>query len=434
MALERDIPLKFFITCLAFVLLGGPGQARDFVTDWTLTADRLGHGGANWRTLAIMQQAMHDALNAVEPSFGRWFPPEPDEPRPDPALNTPLDQEVMGDAAVREAARRVLLLLHPDQAEEIERTYARVLGSTLDGAADTAGAAIGKAVGEAAVRRRVGDGFQTVRPFKSGEGPGRWQATPPGFPVGNTTGTRPFLFAVPDDGAAVPPPALDSPLFLSEMRDTYEIGGRASEKRTPAQTEAARYWYFQSPQRGFLHLALVLLDSRPQETRVTLRVMSQMTTALADSAILIWWEKERFVFWRPITAIQAGVPGFAADPNWAPLIDTPPHPEYPSGHASDCYVSAAILTAALPSMSRQVAYVAQPGRPPEPDAMGMGQQSLMADSGILARRVFPDLAAAAEDCASSRIWAGAHFRAADEEARRVAGLIAARALHSVLPL
>lgn len=209
---------------------------------------------------------------------------------------------------------------------------------------------------------------------------------------------------------------------------------RVSSRRNCRQPEAAHYWYYQSPQRGFLQLALVLLDGKPQDTRTTLRVMSQLTTALADSAILIWWEKERFVFWRPITVIRAGVPGFAADPGWAPLIDTPPHQEYPLGHASNCYVSAAILTAALPAASRPIAYVAQPGRPPEPDAMGMGQQSLMADRGILARCVFPDLVAAAEDCASSRIWAAAHFRAADEEARRIAGLIAARALHSVQPI
>jgi hypothetical protein len=36
--------------------------------------------------------------------------------------------------------------------------------------------------------------------------------------------------------------------------------------------------------------------------------------------------------WRPITAFRAGYPGFTAAPTWTPLLNTPAHPEYPSGH------------------------------------------------------------------------------------------------------
>ena len=50
------------------------------VTDWTVLADRIGGGSANWHTLAIMHRAMHDAFNAALPIYARWDPPAPEEP------------------------------------------------------------------------------------------------------------------------------------------------------------------------------------------------------------------------------------------------------------------------------------------------------------------------------------------------------------------
>jgi hypothetical protein len=63
----------------------------------------------------------------------------------------------------------------------------------------------------------------------------------------------------------------------------------------------------------------------------------------------------------------------------------------------------------------------------------MGQHSQSARPEA-AQRSFPSLAAMAEECSDSRIWAGAHIRAADEEARRLGRWIAARAAAAVPPL
>jgi len=46
-------------------------EGGDPVTQWTLIADFYGRGNANWRTLAIMHRAMHDALNAAHPVYAR---------------------------------------------------------------------------------------------------------------------------------------------------------------------------------------------------------------------------------------------------------------------------------------------------------------------------------------------------------------------------
>jgi hypothetical protein len=63
-------------------------------------------------------------------------------------------------------------------------------------------------------------------------------------------------------------------------------------------------------------------------------------------------------------------------------------------------------------------------------ANGMGQHAQFGTPPAILRE-FPSLSAAAQNCADSRIWAGAHLRSADEEARRIAGIIVERALAAV---
>jgi len=92
---------------------GGP------VTRWSLAADRLGRGAANWRTQAIMHKAMHDALNAAEPRYARWAPAAEDEPPPEGAA----PRVVMAAAAYQ-----VLLARHPEQAPaEADRLFRHAL-------------------------------------------------------------------------------------------------------------------------------------------------------------------------------------------------------------------------------------------------------------------------------------------------------------------
>jgi len=412
----------------ALGLLAGaprPALAADPVTEWSLLADRVANGAANWRTMAIMHQAMHDARNAAAPAYARWFPPTPDEPP-----GTGADP----DAAMAAAARRVLAAEHPDHQEAIWQAYQHALDRIPDGPARQAGVVLGDAVGAAAVARRARDGFQSIRPFPVGTAVGAWRKTPPEFRASYTTDTRPFLFAGDKDLQPQPPPALGTPRFLEVVAEVQRIGSLESDARTPAQSEAAKYWAYQSGQRGYVHLVVALLDAhpRPGGLQAHARIMSQLATALADSAVLIWNEKERFGFWRPVTVIREGAPGVTRDPGWLSFIETPAHPEYPSGHASDCFTGTGVLRAAFPDLRGPVTYVAQTARPSEgPDAGSMGQHMQYADSGLPAQREFPGLAEMARECSDSRIWAGAHFRTANEEAERMAARITARAMAAV---
>ena len=116
-----------------------------------------------------------------------------------------------------------------------------------------------------------------------------------------------------------------------------------------------------------------------------------------------------------MTAINLGGPGVVADRDWRPLIETPPHPDHPSGHATDCWTAALVLQGIFGPEAGPVRYP------------GTGQPDLT-------HRPFARVIDSAEECAMSRLWAGVHFRLANEEGARLAGEIARRALAAVPPL
>ena len=417
------------LSALVLAVLSAPvlTRAADAVTEWTLEADKLGGGGANWHTLAIMHQAMHDAANAADPVYERWTPAAAGEPRAAGALP---------EAAVAGAAAQVLVDLHPEHRREIAAVFQSAMSWLVPGPDVDTGLALGEAIGAAAVRRRADDGYHQIHAFAGDDAPGRWRPAPPAMDTSNTTAARPFLFAGRSDFAAAPPPALGSPRYLSDVAETRGVGGLDSPARTASESYAATFWAYQSSQRGFVRLAVRLLDADPRPGGVVehARVMSQLTAAMADSAILAWAEKERFSFWRPITVIQGGGFGVVADPGWQPFVETPPHPEYPSGHASDCFTGAGMLTAVFGADLGPIDYVAQSGMPQaETAAIGMGQHAQPGQLAEVDRR-FPSLEAAARECSMARIWAGAHFRSANEESHRLAAAIVARALAAVPPL
>lgn len=395
----------------------------DALTRWTLLADYLGGGFANWRTLAIMQPAMHDALNAAQPVYVRWFPPERDEPPPAGA-----DPRV----AMAAAARDVLARLHPNDLAVIDRTWRAALAQAPDGAGKEAGVKLGAAIGQAAIRRRDNDGWTANRSFAVSNERGRWRPTPPLLLNTTVNSTRPFLFRAFDELPVPPPPALDSPEHLRDLEDTRRVGGASGAARTPAQTAAAFFWARQSSQRGFLRAGLNMLAKypRPGGLHEHARFLSQMFPAFADSAIIVWRNKEKWAYWRPVTEIADR----GLEKDWQPLIPTPAFPEYPSGHAADCFVGAFMLRAAFPEVRDPFVFVslASSGnlRRPDGSAFGMGQH---AHGGAFDddAQTYPSPLAAAEECSRSRVWAGAHFQGSDEESRHIATEIAKRAVAAV---
>ena len=124
--------------------------------------------------------------------------------------------------------------------------------------------------------------------------------------------------------------------------------------------------------------------------------------ALADGFISVWDEKYRSNVVRPETVINAHL-----DETWEPLLQTPPFPEYTSGHSVISTAAAVVLT---DQFGDDFAFT-------DSTEMRYGLPS----------RSFSSFKQAAAEAAMSRLYGGIHYRMAIEEGviqgRRVGELV-----------
>ncbi len=120
------------------------------------------------------------------------------------------------------------------------------------------------------------------------------------------------------------------------------MGRATSSTRTAEQTEIAKFWSFDRRDgfsiQGFLNKIAEEVALKQGNTLVeNARFFALFNLAQADLAIAVADSKYFFNFWRPITAIREadtdGNPDTVADPEWTPLITTPPTPEYLAAHS-----------------------------------------------------------------------------------------------------
>jgi hypothetical protein len=232
-------------------------------------------------------------------------------------------------------------------------------------------------------------------PYTPPSGPGLWVPTPPGFlpalqPYWGAN--RPFV--LPRGGACSPgpPPAYSEQIgspFYTEANECYE----AAASLTAEQEAIARFWSDDPGQTAsppghsisILSQAATMLElglARAAEA------YAKVGIAVADAFIACWNTKYRDNLLRPVTYISNLI-----DPAWAPLLVTPPFPEYTSGHSVQSGAAAQVMA----DLFGDLAFV---------DRTHEGR-------GLPARS-FRSFHEAAEEAAVSRLYGGIHFRAAIE--------------------
>ena len=143
------------------------------------------------------------------------------------------------------------------------------------------------------------------------------------------------------------PPPVTSEEFARDFEEVKAAGARNSTTRTADQTAAAVFWTVQTavPWHAAARAASAARDLTVAQNA---RLFAILSMATADSQIIAFEEKYRNPHWRPITAIRGastlGNPALKGDPQWEPLLGTPPHPEYPSAHAAFSGAAEAVLT------------------------------------------------------------------------------------------
>ncbi|MFN0039241.1 MAG: vanadium-dependent haloperoxidase [Burkholderiales bacterium] len=228
-------------------------------------------------------------------------------------------------------------------------------------------------------------------------GPGQWTPTPPSFQPALLPWwgkVRSFAPANTASCAAPPPPpysdATDSP-FHAEALEVYHISNEATQQ----QRQFALYWADDpgktpTPAGHWAYITTDLLRTRHATLAEAAETYVKLNLAMADAFIAAWRTKYERNLLRPVTYIQQ-----ALDRHWVPtLMDTPPFPEFPSGHSVQSSAAAQVL--------EQI----------------FGADTSFVDNTHNDRgwgpRQFPSFRAAAAEAAVSRLYAGIHFRSGVE--------------------
>ncbi len=244
---------------------------------------------------------------------------------------------------------------------------------------------------------------RTMDRWTSTKKPGQWRETPPDYLAGLEPHWSKMRTLVVDSASiytASPLPSYspekNSP-FFKMVDEVYQH----SKQLDSAKTATAWYWddnpnvsehrghlvtviHKISPPGHWLNIVTNVSTSRNSSLFTTTKAYTFSAIAMFDGIISCWYEKYRTNLVRPVSYIQEFI-----DVEWQPLIQTPPFPEYTSGHS--------VLSAAAATVLGDI----------------YGKQTSFTDSTqvifSLPPRTYPSFDDAAWEVSLSRFYGGIHY-------------------------
>jgi membrane-associated phospholipid phosphatase len=411
--------VQFFLSiaiAVAFASLSISTAYADEVTDWNqILFQSALEAQTNpvdiFRNAAIVESSVFDAINGIS---HRYTPIH---------VKPAAPWDASRRAAAIQAAYASLVKLYPDQQSALDTQRAASLAALVDKRhgherreAIDDGIRWGQEVADAIWLWRSTDGFTPPPPpFLGGTIVGEWRPTPPAFIPGfepQFAYMTPWVIKSPSQFRPGGPPSLTSTRYAEVFNETKLMGSLMSVTRTPDQTLASLFWNASTAGFYWNRIALYLGAERHTSMEENALILATVNVAMADAAIACWEAKFHYVAWRPVTAIPlADTDGNAAtiaDPSWEPLLFTPPHPEYPSGHST---VSAAAATVLAHYFGENSSFTV------DSDVM----------TGVV--RSFPSFPAALAEIVDARVFGGIHFRTACDDGMVTGTAVANYILH-----
>lgn len=235
-----------------------------------------------------------------------------------------------------------------------------------------------------------------------------WKPTPPAYmdavePHWNKI--RTFVIDSASQFKPVPPPdfSVDKKSeFFKYANEVYETG----KNLTDEQRQIASFWDCNpfvmnvkghvmfatkkiSPGGHWMNITRVTCNTAKANYIQSAEAYARVAMSLVDGFISCWDEKYRSKVIRPETYINQHI-----DENWVPLLQTPPFPEYPSGHS---VISASAASALTNLFGDNFAF----------------RDSTEVEFGLTARS-FTSFFNAADEAAQSRLFGGIHYRNASD--------------------
>lgn len=194
--------------------------------------------------------------------------------------------------------------------------------------------------------------------------------------------------------------------FFKEVLEVFEI----SKNITPNMDTIARYWDdnpFVSEHKGHLTYATkkttpvghwigitkILCQQEKADKLKTAKAYALTASAIFDGFIACWDEKFKQRTVRPITVIRETL-----ESEWNSLLQTPPFPEYPSGHSVISAAAATVLTELFGENT------------PFHDTTELKYLGL--------ERRFTSIRQAADEAGISRLYGGIHFKTGIEHGKK----------------
>ncbi|QGZ91496.1 CARDB domain-containing protein [Microcystis aeruginosa] len=354
------------------------GLNTNAVIDWNAIAlnavqaeGKAGRGVAptvGSRLMALVSTAVYDTVNA----FNTLYPSYAVN------VNAPTNTS-LGMAAVG-AAYRVLSTQLSGQNSLFSQQLSNSLAEIKDSAtAESRGFNLGILVANQSITLRANDGSNNNTPFTPPPGDYVWRPETSGPTAGVAVGANwggvntwtigdidQFVADNQLDVTLDNRPDTEPELYAQEIEEVRLYGGLqdtalTTTLRTEDQTEMAVFFAYDRPDTfrpyGQLNqIAQEIAVSEGNTLQEDASLFAALNTALADAVITAWEAKYRELQPRPDDVIAGGfaandgIDATVGDPNWKPLlsplmgVNSPPFPDYMSGHSAMGGAFAAVMT------------------------------------------------------------------------------------------
>ena len=390
------MPLSHLTSAIMFgswLAIGVPVSANaNVITDWdekavavVMPAGPLGVSQQIYtaqRMMGMVHAAMFDAVNSIERRYEPYL------------VQLPADPTTSKEAAAAAAAATVLATIDEKTAREVTVTLATYLASIPDdGSAKADGVRLGEAVAAKVLEARANDDHNAVDDYRPRTAPGVY--VPTSITAASTwSKVKPFALTTASQFRPDPPISLSSREWATDHNEIKDYGSKTDAKRSPQQTEIARFWLMVGPP-AYHPFVRQLVTAKQMSVGDSARLMALTAIGLNDALIAVFDAKYHYNFWRPITAIRNGdIDGndlTEREATWQPIDNTPMHPEYPCAHCILSGTIAGVVKTALGSEDIPEIAITSPTAP-----------------GVTHR--FTNMTAFADEVANARIWSGFHYR------------------------
>jgi hypothetical protein len=257
------------------------------------------------------------------------------------------------------------------------------------------------------MQRAAADNYKQTRAMEKyfgSKAPGKWQPTSPDYLDATEPYWNQLHSFIADSNSQFDPGA--PPLFSTAAgSDFYKMNKEVfttGNQLTQEQKDIARFWddnpfvmehaghlmaatKKQTPGGHWMGIATIACRQTNADVLTIARTYALTALALFEGFISVFDTKYRYAYVRPITFINQYI-----DKNWEPYLQTPPFPEYTSGHSTITGSAATVLTQLF------------------------GDHFAFNDTSdkryINMERTFSSFIQASDECSISRLYGGIHYR------------------------